>query len=165
MSTCLVIIDVQNGFINKSTEHIPNSIKNLLCKQFFDYVVCTKFINKESSAFTDIMNWYDLMDKSSQKLNKIIESVSEKVFEKNSYSCFTEEFEEYIKDNGIDKLYFVGIDTDACVLKSALDCFERNIKFEVLTNYCASTGGKEIHEAAIKIMDRNISSNCVNKKM
>ena len=26
MSTCLVIIDVQNGFINKNTEHIPNSI-------------------------------------------------------------------------------------------------------------------------------------------
>lgn len=165
MNTCLIIIDVQRGFINENTKHIPNMVKMLLDKQSFDHVVCTKFINKEPSAFTNLMNWYDLMDKPSQKLDKFVESVSERVFKKNSYSCFTKEFEEYLIDNEIDKLYFLGIDTDACVLKSALDCFERNINFEVLTNYCASTGGEEIHEAAIKIMDRNISGNCVNKEM
>ena len=112
------------------------------------------------------MNWYGLMDKPSQKVDEFVKSVSERVFKKaNRYSCFTEEFIKYITDNEIDKLYFVGLDTDACVLKSALDCFERNIPLEVLTNYCASTGGDEIHKAAIELMDRNISGNCVNKEV
>ncbi|MFT9057807.1 MAG: isochorismatase family protein, partial [Ethanoligenens sp.] len=67
--------------------------------------------------------------------------------------------------NNINKLYFVGIDTDCCVLKSATDCFERNIPFEVLINYCATNGGKESQDAAIRVMQRTIGKKNINSSM
>ena len=69
--------------------------------------------------------------------------------------CLTEEFLEFIKNAGIEKLYLAGIDTDCCVMKTAYDCFDKEIPFEVLTDCCASTGGKSVHDAACMLMRRN----------
>lgn len=49
-----------------------------------------------------------------------------------------------------------GIDTDCCVMKTALDLFEIGIKPIVLSHYCASTGGNNIHLAALDMLKRNI---------
>ena len=57
---------------------------------------------------------------------------------------------------------FVGIDTDCCVLQSVADCFERNIPFEVLLYYCASNGGADSEEAALRVMRRTIGTACMN---
>lgn len=163
MTDCLVIIDVQKGFMNDSvTAEIPEKIKKLLDKKHFDHVVSTQFYNEKGSPYEKLMGWKGLLDKESQALAPEIEAVSERVFRKPVYTCFVPEFEEYIKENKIDKLYFVGIDTDCCVLKSSVDCFERNIPFEVLINYCASNGGEKSHAAAITVLERNIGENNIN---
>ncbi len=163
MSNCLVIIDVQKGFmLNANTLEIPKKIVALLQKKSFDHIVCTQFYNEDGSPFDILMGWKDLKDSASQALAPEIEAISEKVFRKRLYSCFIPEFEEFIRDNAIDKLYFVGIDTDCCVLQSCTDCFERNIPFEVLINYCASSGGQYSHNAGIAVMERTIGKNMIN---
>lgn len=161
MTDCLVIIDIQYGFlINKETKEIPYKVRNLLKEKSFDHIVATKFLNKENSPFERFMDWHDVME---DEIHPEILKVAEKTFDKNLYTCFNEEFEKYIKDNNIDKLYFIGVDTDACVLKSAIDCFERNIDFEVLVDFCASSGGEEYHNAAIKVLERTIGEKCIKR--
>lgn len=164
MNTLLVIIDVQNGFLGKSTGFIPDKIKSFLGsgKIKFDHIVATQFKNVDGSPYHELMNWSGLSDAESQKLDSYIEKVVEKVFQKTIYSSFTKEFELYIKENAIEKVYFCGIDTDCCVLKSAMDCFEKNIKFEVLANYCASNGGPDSHAAALLVMKRALGKNNIN---
>lgn len=163
MSDCLVIIDVQKGFMQHAdTLEIPGKIESLLKKKSFDHVVSTQFYNEEGSPFDHLMGWRDLMDSESQTLPEEIVAASEKIFRKPIYSCFIPEFETYIKEHQIDMLYFVGIDTDCCVLKSCADCFERNIPFEVLINYCASSGGEKSHHAAITVMERTIGRERMN---
>lgn len=114
------------------------------------------------SPFDRLMGWEDLMDVESQEVSPEILTISDKVFRKCSYSCFTVEFEDFIKGNKIDKLYFVGMDTDGCVLKSCLDCFERNIPLEVLANYCASGGGSDYHDAGLVVLERSIGVDRIN---
>lgn len=163
MINCLVIIDVQEGFMkNPETKKVPDNLELLLKKQYFDHIVCTKFINCPGSPYEKLMGWSGLRDIKSQKIAPYVEKISEKIFEKQVYTCFVPEFEEYLLKNKIEKLYFLGVDTDCCVLKSASDCFERNIPFEVLINYCASNGGDKSHNAAIRVMERTIGKNCIN---
>ena len=161
MSDCLVIIDVQKGFLTENTCCVPDRIKDLVGKKSFSHVVATRFINSVNSPHYRITNWKGLMDNKSQEFDDYIAQIAEKIFDKSINSCFSSEFLDYLKQENIDKLYFVGIDTDCCVLKSAFDCFDKGIPFEVLTECCLSTAGIEIHNAACKILLRNFGEECI----
>lgn len=167
MKTCLVLIDIQNGFLSSDTDFIPEKIKKLIEEKrgLFTHIVATQFKNVKDSPYINLMGWHGLMDSDSQKVNDYVRSVSEKVFEKNIYSCFTDEFCKYISDKKIEKIFFAGIDTDCCVLKSASDCFEKGIPFEVLLNYCASNGGIKSHDAAITVLSRMVSIKNLNSAL
>lgn len=156
-----MIIDVQKGFLTENTAHVPGKIRELLSKRKFDRIVATKFVNNEDSPYYVFAHWYDMMDTESQELDPYVKSVAQIVFYKNISSCFTEEFLKWIENEGIDKLYFVGIETDCCVLVSAYGSFDRKIPFTVLTDYCASGGGKEAHEAACVSMKWCLGEECI----
>lgn len=49
-----------------------------------------------------------------------------------------------------------GIDTDACVMASALSLFEYGKVPRVLVDYCGSIAGLEYHNMALRILERNI---------
>ena len=50
----------------------------------------------------------------------------------------------------------VGIDTDMCVLKVALDLFDLGIEPVILVDCCASTAGLQAHLAGLSILSRNL---------
>ena len=62
----------------------------------------------------------------------------------------------YISKNSIDEIYLCGFDTDGCILKTAFDLFENNIKAYILQDYCMSSGGEKYHYEAIDILKRSI---------
>lgn len=99
------------------------------------------------------------MDEESQEIAPDVMRFVERTFVKYTYTCFTAEFDDYIRENDIDCLYLCGVDTDACVLKSVIDAFERNIECKVIVDCCASDGGSEVHEAAVCILERTIGEN------
>lgn len=51
MSDCLVIIDVQKGFLSPATEDVPSNLKTLLSRRHFDHFVATQFINTPDSPY------------------------------------------------------------------------------------------------------------------
>ncbi len=50
-------------------------------------------------------------------------------------------------------------DTDICVLKTAVDAFERDLSPWVLKDACASHAGPEAHDAGLLITERFIGAN------
>lgn len=42
----LVIIDLQNYYINETTKHLPSKIKDYIESNNFEFVLFTKYINK-----------------------------------------------------------------------------------------------------------------------
>ncbi|MBO5349316.1 MAG: isochorismatase family protein [Clostridia bacterium] len=83
-------------------------------------------------------------------------NINTKVLVKENYSAVNKEFINYLSENRIEEVYICGFDADACVLKTAFDLFERNIKVYILQDYCMSSGGEEYHNAAIKVLKRSI---------
>ena len=131
MSSCLVIIDAQNGFITPQTEQVIPRIAELAGSGYYDHIVATRFQNVPDGPYERFLGWDGLMDEGSQEIVPEVLRFAERVFVKYTYTCFTTEFDDYIRRNGIDCLYMCGVDTDACVLKSTIDAFERNIECKV----------------------------------
>lgn len=157
MIRCLLLIDIQKGFLKENTSHIPCRIRELLRKKDYDHIVCTRFINPMDGPYVQFLNWHKFKYGADEtELDPFIEEISEKVFVKTVYSSLTPEFLEFIGYAGVDEIHVAGLDTDCCILATSLGLFERNMPFKVLLDCCASNGGKESHQAAVKVLKRLI---------
>lgn len=150
----LLIIDVQNNFINHNTKNIPLKIKKLIKKNKFDYIAYTKFINDINSRFYKVLNYKGCIRDYDRKI--VLDTGDNKIFNKKIYSAVNDEFKTYIKENDINSIFLCGIDTDACVLKTAVDLFENNIDVKVIEHCCMSHSGKKYHHYAIKMLKKLI---------
>ena len=158
MKTCLVLIDVQIGFLSPRTKQIPQRIKALIERSSFDYIVATRFVNTMGSPYVKLLGWTGLMEQVEQTLHAVVEACADRVFPKKGYTCFTPAFTRFIHENDIRSLAMCGIDTDCCVLKSAIDAFERGIRCDVICDCCASNGGIKSHNAALLVLKRAIGT-------
>ena len=51
MKNCLVIVDLQNGFINENTAHLPHKIAEFISSHdCFDSIVATRYCNTSETA-------------------------------------------------------------------------------------------------------------------
>jgi nicotinamidase-related amidase len=161
MGTCLMVVDVQRGFVSDKTEHVVPRIKDLLGKNLFDVVVFTKFVNELGSPYRRFLHWNALSTAREQEIVAELLPFAQNVITKDIYSGLTKETQEILQRNNVDIVYVLGIDTDCCVLKTAADLFEQNIRPVVLEHYSASNGGMESHSSALKVLERLIGRNSI----
>lgn len=159
MSNCLFIIDVQKGFINKSTRHIPELVEGL--QRRYKHVYVSRFFNKKRSFHRRLINWTRFDKKSDDFCLAFSPSESAVIIDKSVYSCVSSDLVAELKKKKIYQADICGIDTDICVTKSAVDFFENGIKPVVLAAYCASHAGPEAHKYGIKTLERFIGRNQV----
>ncbi len=59
--SALVVVDVQNYFINKHTKGLPEKIQKFIVKNRddFDFVLFTKFVNDKKSNYFKLWGWKD----------------------------------------------------------------------------------------------------------
>lgn len=159
MSNALVVVDVQNYFVNEKTKDIPGKTAQYIRENKFDFVLFTKFVNKEGSNWFKLLGWKKMAGSPDTDIHSVLkEFVNEdNVFEKTSYSIFKAPgFEEFLKKNDIKELYLCGIDIDACVLASAFEAFDLGYTPHVLKDLSASHSGKELDKAALAIIRKNL---------
>ena len=150
----LLVVDMQNGFITDASKHIVAVVKELV--EFFDKqnspVVFTRFVNKPDSPF---VKWGEHADFMSEPENAIISELKPYVnivFEKTQYSAFTDEVTLFIQEKNIKRIFICGIATNYCILKTAVDAFEKNIQPIVIEDACASFKSKKVHEQALEFI-------------
>ncbi|WP_051271086.1 isochorismatase family cysteine hydrolase [Shimazuella kribbensis] len=156
MNTLLFVVDVQNGFVSSKTEFVLERITSLLQKDLFDFVAFTQFVNEKPSPYREYLHWSKLSTSIEQEIYPEIQPFATNVFKKGIYSAINAETMKFIKDHNIEKVFILGMDTDCCVLKTAVDLFENHIHPIVLAHYSASNGGKVSHDAGVKVLERLI---------
>ncbi len=165
-NSCLIIIDVQNGFISPKTDHILPRIQSLLEEENFDHVVFTRFVNTEDSPFVRFLNWNKVSKGEEIEISSLLKPFAKTVYDKSTYTALTETLSQFIVRHSIETAFICGIDTDCCVLATAIDLFEFGIRPCVLTYYSASNGGSHSQKAAIAVLNRLIGShNTVNHRL
>lgn len=162
---CLFIIDVQNGFVSNKTKMVLPKIEQLMNNFDEGFIIATQFINTEDSGFTDIMHWSRLKTAPETDLIPFVKGKATYVIQKPTYSACTDETMRLLLQNNITEAYIAGIDTDCCVLATAISLFEHNIRPVVLEQYCASNGGDVSHQAAITVLERTIGLKQISFKL
>ncbi len=158
-NSLLLIIDVQRNFINENTESLISKINEFIKKSNYNYIAFTKFINDENSNFYKVLNYKGCINEYDREI--AIETKDNKIFNKRTYTALTDELKKYISEKNIETIYLCGIDTDACVFKTALDLFDSNYNVKILKDYCMSHSGLEDHNMAIHLLKKLIGANNV----
>lgn len=155
----LLVIDVQNGFINSKSEHVVEPIASFV-KQWLESgktAILTRFINDPGSQWERLIHWTKLrrppeINLHPQLLSAIEDSNLAHIIDKRSYSSLTPEVIKFIKHNKPRKIFICGIATGECVLETAVDLFEEGQTPFVLTDLCASNSGKKMHSAGLLLL-------------
>jgi nicotinamidase-related amidase len=157
----LIVVDIQNGFVSPASAHIP-----ALAAQFIrDWAasgrpyVMTLFINSPESLFEQLIGWSAMQDSPSidivDELKDLIPGAVA-VLDKPTYSLFTEEGASLVAQHGWRDIVVIGLDTESCVLKTAVDAFEADLVPWVVTDLVYSHAGEVAHEAGLLVTGRFI---------
>lgn len=155
----LLVIDLQNEFINSCTKPLVGKIKNLLQIKNFDFVVFTRFVNSTNNPTFARLGWKGCMDEESIKI--CVDTTNYPVFNKTTYSAYNNELVSFLRQNNIGKIYLCGVDADCCVLVTAMNLFENGYNIYVLKEYTYSTQGNVTKNCAFDILGRSIGVNCL----
>ena len=158
MAEPLLVVDVQQGFINQFTHHIPGRIRALIDTGRYSPVLFTRFVNSADSPYRNLLGWHACSESPETELVEELSSLAraENVFSKDGLTGMPDELSNRLLNDAIQQINMVGLDTDMCVLKIALDAFDRGIEPVILVDCCASTAGLQAHLAGLAILSRNI---------
>lgn len=152
--SALVLVDVQNGFVNESSAHVvPAAVEVAERWQAAGgTVVATRFHNPDGGNWERLLDWHRLKESPDTDLVPTVAAIDPIVLDKSTYSSVTEEFVAMGKENGWATIVVCGIATDACVLKTAVDVFEHDLTPIVVADACASDRAEEAHEAGLLLL-------------
>jgi nicotinamidase-related amidase len=151
VSAALVVVDVQNGFVNDHSRHVVPVIERLV-REWPGPVVFTRYRNYAGSPYERLHGWYELYGPPATDLVAELAPHAGRavaILDKTIYSLFTAEGRALVADHGWTDLVFCGIETESCVLKSAADAFELGYTPWLVTDACASDAGPEEHAAGL----------------
>jgi nicotinamidase-related amidase len=160
MAGLLLVVDVQRGFLNEFTHHIPGRVRRLIERGGYEPVLFTCFVNKGGGPYHAFLDWHACQGPPDTDLAPELEPWArrEAVFSKPGLCGIPVELAADLEKRGVKRVYVAGIDTDMCVLKIAMDLFDQSIEPIVLTDCCASTSGLQAHLAGLAVLSRNIGA-------
>jgi len=160
MDGMLLVVDVQKCFLNQFTGHIAGRIARLIEGGQFDPVLFTRFVNAKEGPYHRFLDWHECEGPPGTDLAPEFASwaAPDRVFTKPGYTGLSAELTERLRADRPEHVVLVGIDTDMCVLKVAMDVFDLGIKPVVLIDCCASTAGLQAHLAGLAVLSRNIGA-------
>jgi nicotinamidase-related amidase len=157
----LIVVDVQNGFVNQHSRHVVPVISDVVSRWSAAGrpVVFTRYRNYAGSSFERFFRWSRLQSAPETDIAPELAGQAASacaVLDKVWYSLFTDEAVTLIAEAGWTDLVLCGIATESCVLKSAADAFERGYAPWVLTDASASDAGSAVHDAGLTVGRRLI---------
>lgn len=157
MTKAIVIIDVQNIFINNKTKDIPKKIADHLENNKYDYIIFTRFVNDKNSQIYKKLKWNKCFESPDIDIYLSLKSYANRnnTFDKNGYSIFKQkELLKLFKENNINNIYLCGLSSDACVLASAFEGFDLGFNIIILKELTATFHGSDNHHKhVIEIME------------
>lgn len=159
-NTLLLVVDVQNGFVNDSTRHVLEPI-NALIRQWRENdktIVFSRFINPENGLWERLRDWHECKTGPATLLHQDLLTDGAAVRDKQTYTAWGPDLAELCRDRLLDTAVLCGIDTNECVLATAMDIFDAGIRPIVAVDCCASGAGDRFHQAGILLLERALGA-------
>ncbi len=149
---------MQNGFLGNESRHVISKVVTLAteCERRSIPLVLTRFHNRKGSPYELLMGWQRLRSEEETNIAEELSTFSAQIIDKDFYSAFTNDFERLLNENRWRTLILCGVATESCVMKTAVDAFERNLTPVVISDATASHAGVDVHCAGLMILGRFI---------
>ncbi len=159
----LVVVDVQNGFITEHSRLVMPVIVDLVRRwqAAGGDLVFSRYLNRADSPFKRLLGWTKMTDGPETDLVAELTPLlgpHTPVLDKYIYTLFTPEGVQLVTERGWTDLYLCGIATDFCVLKTAVDAFERNLTPWVIADACASHFSPGAHDVGLQAIRKFIGA-------
>lgn len=163
MTALLIIVDLQRGFVTPQTRHAVPAIRSLgRAWPASAPVVMSRFHNRPGGSFESLLHWFKLRDEPDTLLVPELDEVAGRdatmVVDKQGYTAFTDEVRKLAADHEVSDVVVCGLDTDTCVLKTAVDVFEAGLRPWLAHDCCASNGGRREHDRGVHLARRFIGT-------
>lgn len=150
----LLLVDMQKGFMNEATQPVVPAVQRLVkIWQERDWpIACSRFINLQGSNWERLRDWHELQGEPETSLIPELENVTRYVFKKSTYSAWSPEILSVAEIHRAHDVVIAGVDTNECVLATALGVFDTGFTPWVVQDACASTGGNKPHDMAVELL-------------
>jgi nicotinamidase-related amidase len=154
----LLVVDVQRGFINDFTQHVPGRVRRLIDMGDFAPVLYTVFVNTPGSPYQKLLKCHGSAGPPETELVDELSDLAldDNIYQKHGLTGLPPSLVDRLRKESFSEVNIVGIDTDMCVLKVAMDVFDLGTEPIILVDCCASTAGLQAHLAGLAILSRNI---------
>ncbi|WP_240134451.1 isochorismatase family cysteine hydrolase [Streptomyces sp. MUM 178J] len=157
----LVVVDMQNGFINHHSHHAVPAVADLVATwtAVGRPVVFTRYFNYPDSPYERFFHWRRLQEPPETEIVPELADAASRarvVIDKTGYTFLTTQANALAREAGWTDLVFCGVATESCVLKSAADAFEQGFAPWIVTDACASDAGPDVHDAGLVVARRLI---------
>ncbi|HWD40045.1 MAG TPA: isochorismatase family protein [Fimbriimonas sp.] len=154
----LAVIDVQVGSFKPHMQGLGEQIAEFAreWQGRGGSVLAFKYVNVKGSPCERFLDWREMYAPPETDLVESLSGFEQESVCRNVYSAVTPELKGLVGDDRSAVVCLVGIDTAACVQKTALDLFDAGIRPFVVEELCASGAGDSAHDAAIESLKRSI---------
>lgn len=160
MRSALIIIDMQEGFINSNTKELIEKISRFIDKnkKGFETIIETQYVNHMYSPCHVFNGWNECMEYStSVDIVPQLVSKADFIYKKDTYSCWHGQLRTRIKSLKVNKVYLCGVNIEHCILHSTLDIYNELQDCAVIRDLCGSTTGINSYNAAIQVLEECIT--------
>jgi nicotinamidase-related amidase len=167
----LILIDLQPIFLNNKNSYVLKNMENLFKnEEYFMYIKAT-FSAPKGSIWDKQLGWIVEENKDTDVFPaRILELLKDKNcinVKKETKSIFkgTPDILPILKENGIEEINIIGVDTNDCILATAYESFDYGFFTYIIEECVQSSEGEEIHEAGLKVLRHvNLTNNsCIEK--
>lgn len=153
----LLVIDVQNGFMNANTKQIPEDLIKHINNYNYDLIIATRFINKVDSLYQTQLNMKEMtmLSPKTKLVNGIVE-LADIVIMRSTYTALTEDVERLLKKSELKQVYIAGLNLENSIMATAFNLFDRDIKPIILSQLCGTVKGEAMKQSALDILAHNI---------
>jgi nicotinamidase-related amidase len=157
----LVVIDMQNGFVKPATAHVVPAVVDVVRRwqEAGGESVFTRFINAPNSQYERLLKWTSVATAPETDIVDELRPYAQRatvVIDKPGYTLFTPEAEALFAQHAWHNVVICGLTLESCVLKTAVDAFERGLTPWVLTDATDTHAGELAQEGGLLVIQRFI---------
>lgn len=163
MNPLLLIVDVQNYFLPDGEKGLKFSKEIELLQSRYDHIAISRFINSENTFWVKYLDWTAMMPGEESTNLSFSPAENAFIYDNSTFTSVHHVLLEYIRKHEISEVHICGVDTDACILATGFDLWDKQIHFKILIDHCISSAGDIIDSSAHMLMNKNFGFDIVVK--
>ena len=146
----LVVVDFQKGFLSGVSADLLTRVSAAVDR--YEHLAFLTFSNPAGSMYRRHLDWHDFTPGAAETGIAVAPPERAHLFEKTRYSGATPDLLGWLGRISPEEVHLAGVDTEACVMATAVALFDAGVRPVVLASLCASNSGRDLHEAALRIL-------------